>query len=42
MAGLDPAIHASLHNPEKTWMRGSSPRMTNVRFRENQKDWITP
>jgi hypothetical protein len=28
MAGLDPAIHAFLQDQEKTWMRGSSPRMT--------------
>jgi hypothetical protein len=28
MAGLDPAIHALPHHRKKTWMRGSSPRMT--------------
>jgi hypothetical protein len=29
MAGLDPAIHVFLRrNIAKTWMRGSSPRMT--------------
>jgi hypothetical protein len=27
MAGLVPAIHV-LHFAQKTWMRGSSPRMT--------------
>ncbi len=29
MAGLVPAIHAFPHE-EKTWMRGTSPRMTPV------------
>jgi hypothetical protein len=28
MAGLDPAIHVLLRDGKKTWMRGSSPRMT--------------
>jgi hypothetical protein len=28
MAGLVPAIHAFLLDQTKTWMRGSSPRMT--------------
>jgi hypothetical protein len=29
MAGLDPAIHVFfLQDESKTWMRGSSPRMT--------------
>ena len=28
MAGLDPAIHVFLFSGGKTWIRGSSPRMT--------------
>jgi hypothetical protein len=28
MAGLVPAIHDFLASARKTWMRGSSPRMT--------------
>jgi hypothetical protein len=33
MAGLDPAIHGS-QKEKRTWMRGSSPRMTIVLERE--------
>ena len=33
MAGLDPAIHVFVAKKEKTWIRGSSPRMTKVRGR---------
>jgi hypothetical protein len=33
-SAYDPAIHVFLcRNIVKTWMRGSSPRMTNARFR---------
>jgi hypothetical protein len=28
MAGLAPAIHVWRHIEKKTWMRGTSPRMT--------------
>ncbi len=34
MAGLVPAIHALQHAP-KTWMRGTSPRMTMVKCDRN-------
>ncbi len=34
MAGLVPAIHA-LRHARKTWMRGTSPRMTVVKSERN-------
>ncbi len=36
MAGLDPAIH--VFTRAKTWMRGSSPRMTNSKMKTRTKN----
>jgi hypothetical protein len=38
MAGLDPAIYGS-QKEKRTWMRGSSSRMTIPRERE-VKEWL--
>jgi hypothetical protein len=38
MAGLDPAIHVfSASKESKTWMRGSSPRMTELDLPANHQ-----